>query len=112
MGGDQGLECAGGNGTETKGSGPVEKLTRTWKLESRSEGEGGAKDFSAQVREGLSLSETWRPRGKTSLRRDKRIPPSDLYNGVMALYASHLWKLNPCTGPKNEAQVGRSDRGV
>lgn len=75
-------------------------------------GGGGAKEFSAQFSEVLSVSEMGRPRGKTSSRRDKRIPPSNLYSGVMALYASRLWKFNQRTGPKNEAQVGRSDRGV
>lgn len=47
-------------------------------------------------------------KARVSLRREKGICPSELYNGVLAIYAFHLQKF--CAGPKNKTQVGGSDR--
>lgn len=94
--GDQGMLCKGEKQEPRPGK-------REW-------GRGRNQRIFCLIQQGAVFIRTMKTKGKTKLRKDKRIHSSNLHSGVMVLHAFHLWKLKQCVGPKNEAQVGRSDR--
>lgn len=79
--------------TEIKGCCVKKELVRIWKLERKSEGEEGVKEFLVWFGEVLLLLEILKLKGRISLRKDKRINLLNFYSGVIVIYVLYLWKF-------------------